>query len=149
MLFAIDFINRDFTLDLRGESEGIGGPKFSSSPSEERLLVGDKVTLKCSVENLGESSNYFKICNIFLIGESTVIWKKDGRMISAGQKLIRKDLRMSLRGFNLAISETVEEDMGEYICNVETFGEPLDQVHKLDILGKVGSNVIDTSECLL
>ena len=77
------------------------------------------------------------MCNKSPLGESTVIWKKDGRMISAGKTLIRKDSRMSLKEFNLEIADAVEEDIGEYICNVETFGDPLDQIHKLDILGKV------------
>ena len=57
-------------------------------------------------------------------------------MISAGERLIRKDSRMSLKGYNLEISDVIEEDGGEFICNVETFGDPLDQVHRLEILGK-------------
>ena len=33
---------------------------------------------------------------IIIITCSTLIWKKDGRMISAGRTIIRKDPRMSL-----------------------------------------------------
>jgi len=81
--------------------------------------VGGKVLLKCAVENLGES---------------TLIWKKDGRMISAGRTVIRKDPRMSLVDTSLEILEVRPDDAGTYFCNVETYGEPLDQAHTLDVL---------------
>jgi hypothetical protein len=57
-------------------------------------------------------------------------------MISAGDIVIRKDARMKLVGQSLEISDVTEEDAGQYICNVETFGSPLDQVHTLSVLGK-------------
>ena len=37
---------------------------------------------------------------------------------------------------SLEIRDLVAEDGGDYICNVETVGEPLDQVHTLTVLGK-------------
>jgi hypothetical protein len=43
---------------------------------------------------------------------------------------------MALHGQSLEILEIGEEDAGEYICEVETFGPPLDQVHTLEVLGK-------------
>ena len=57
-------------------------------------------------------------------------------MISAGDKIIRKDSRMRLVGQSLEISGVKEEDAGEYICNVETFGAPLDQSHIVSVLGQ-------------
>ena len=72
----------------------------------------------------------------YISGDSTLIWKKDGRMISAGDRIIRKDVRMKLLGHSLEISDVTQKDVGDYICNVETFGSPLDQVHTLSILGK-------------
>jgi len=94
-------------------------PFFLSSEDSYRVEVGGKVLLKCAVENLGES---------------TLIWKKDGRMISAGRTIIRKDPRMSLVDTSLEILEVRPEDAGTYFCNVETYGEPLDQAHTLDVL---------------
>jgi len=94
-------------------------PYFLSEPNSYRVEVGGSVLLKCAVENLGES---------------TLIWKKDGRMISAGGMVIRKDPRMVLVGTSLRIDQVSGEDAGEYLCNVETFGAPLDQAHTLDIL---------------
>ena len=43
---------------------------------------------------------------------------------------------MSLVKQSLQISSVGVEDGGDYICNVETVGKPLDQVHTLDVLGK-------------
>ena len=57
-------------------------------------------------------------------------------MISAGDIVIRKDARMKLLDQSLEISDVTEEDAGQYICNMETFGSPLDQVHTVSVLGK-------------
>ena len=46
--------------------------------------------------------------------------------------------RMILHGQSLEISGIREEDTGEYICEVETYGAPLDQTHTLEVLGKEG-----------
>jgi len=43
---------------------------------------------------------------------------------------------MALHGQSLEILEIGEEDAGEFICEVETFGPPLDQVHTLEVLGE-------------
>ena len=56
-------------------------------------------------------------------------------MISAGDLLIRKDPRMKLIRQSLEISDVTEDDAGEYICNVETVGDPLDQEHAVTVLG--------------
>lgn len=42
---------------------------------------------------------------------------------------------MSLSGYNLNIRDVNEEDAGEYICEIETYGSPLDQMHTLEVLG--------------
>lgn len=94
-------------------------PYFTTLSKKYAAQVGAGVTLNCKVENLGTS---------------TLVWKKDGRIISAGQTVIRKDTRMALHGQSLEILEISEEDAGEYICEVETFGPPLDQVHTLEVL---------------
>eukprot|EP00090_Calanus_glacialis_P003808 TRINITY_DN12843_c0_g1_i2.p1 TRINITY_DN12843_c0_g1~~TRINITY_DN12843_c0_g1_i2.p1 ORF type:complete len:446 (-),score=143.17 TRINITY_DN12843_c0_g1_i2:65-1402(-) len=94
-------------------------PFFTSSPDSYQVLQGEKVLLSCRVTNLGDS---------------TLIWKKDGRMISAGDIVIRKNARMKLLDQSLEISDVTEEDAGQYICNVETFGSPLDQVHSVSVL---------------
>ncbi|XP_023342737.1 limbic system-associated membrane protein [Eurytemora carolleeae] len=94
-------------------------PYFISTPRVYKEQIGGSVTFSCRVENLGSS---------------TLIWKKDARMISAGNMIIRKDPRMNLDGQSLSISSITDEDSGEYICEVETFGAPLHQQHKLEVL---------------
>ena len=64
-------------------------------------------------------------------------------MISAADTVIRKDARMKLLGQSLEISEVTEDDAGEYVCNVETFGAPLDQLHTLSVLGRMIPNARD------
>ena len=43
-------------------------------------------------------------------------------------------------GQSLEILEIGEEDAGEYICEVETFGPPLDQLHTLEVLGQYSTH---------
>ncbi|QQP41359.1 Uncharacterized protein FKW44_015705, partial [Caligus rogercresseyi] len=67
--------------------------------------------------------------------DSVVIWKQSNRIISAGEVVIRKDPRISLlEGFNLQIRNLRESDAGEYVCEIETYGSPLDQKSTLEIL---------------
>lgn len=82
----------------------------------------------------------------FVSGESTVIWKEKGRIISAGDAIIRKDARLSLRGYNLRIDRLRETDAGEYVCEIETFGSPLAQSSTLEILGKVDLRLLDIGQ---
>ena len=57
-----------------GRGQKVPLPQFRSQPGAYEVLQGQTVTLHCSVTHLGDS---------------TLIWKKDGRMISANEKLIR------------------------------------------------------------
>ena len=50
-------------------------PRFTSRPGEYEVVAGGQVVLECGVRGLGP--------------DSTLIWKKDGRMISADNRLIR------------------------------------------------------------
>ena len=43
--------------------------------------------------------------------------------------------RMRLRGQSLEIDHISEKDSGQYICEVETFGTPINQIHTLQTLG--------------
>jgi len=95
-------------------------PFFTSQANTYRAQVGNSVTLFCQVENLGDSN---------------IIWKESNRVISAGTTIIRKDPRLSLEdGYNLRIDDLQETDSGEYVCEVETYGSPLHQSSRLEIL---------------
>jgi len=106
--------------DLYHHRQHTKRPYFTSKPDSYREKVGESVVLICQVENLGSS---------------TVIWKKHNRIISAGENVIRKDPRLQLDGgHNLRISQLKDSDAGEYVCQIETYGSPLDQRSTLEIL---------------
>ena len=87
----------------------------------------------CHILQLIQSWQY--IC--IFPGESNVIWKESNRIISAGTIIIRKDSRLRLEnGYNLRINDLMESDSGEYVCEIETFGSPMHQTSRLEILGK-------------
>ena len=67
-------------------------------------------------------------------GTSTLIWKKDNRIISAGDIVIRKDKRFTLDGYNLTMQSVQVKDEGEYVCEVETYNEPIQQMNLLIVL---------------
>ena len=76
--------------------------------------------------------------SLSFLGDSNVIWKESNRIITAGKIIIRKDRRLHLQdGFNLRIDDLKEEDSGEYVCEIETFGSPIHQTSKLEILGNL------------
>ena len=58
----------------RKSVSSISVPYFSSQPTTYEVMEGQAVNLACRVSQLGDN---------------TLIWKKDGRMISANEKLIR------------------------------------------------------------
>ena len=59
--------------------------------------------LECLVENLGEM---------------VLLWKRGARVLTAGEMMVRRDRRISLRGTNLVITGVTAEDQGEYECEV-------------------------------
>ena len=64
-----------------------------------------------------------------------MIWKKDNRLISAGDQIIRKDPRIDLDGYNLTITNVAVKDEGEYICEVESYTvDPIQQSNLLSVL---------------
>ena len=87
------------------------------------------------MNNLSKYHNIFKPhLQVANIGTSTLIWKKDNRIISAGQIVIRKDKRFTLDGYNLTMDSVQVRDEGEYVCEVETYNEPIQQMNILIVL---------------
>jgi hypothetical protein len=92
-----------------------------------------------AILEIGEDDAYYlisKLCNssgwcCMVIAKTP--WRK--RRIIFSFKTVR-NFRMALHGQSLEILEIGEEDAGEFICEVETFGPPLDQVHTLEVLGE-------------
>ena len=99
-------------------------PYFLSTGRTYQVKLGTSVTFHCEVGDIGHGDN-----------AGTVIWKKDNRLISAGDMIIRKDPRLRLEGYNLTMRGVSVKDEGEYICEVETFNlEPIQQASKLSVL---------------
>ena len=55
-------------------------------------------------------------------------------MFSAGSKVIRQDARFSLAGYNLTIARVEVRDEGEYVCQVESYSDPIQQTTTLNVL---------------
>ena len=68
------------------------------------------------------------------IGGGTLIWKINNRLISAGDMIIRRDARFRLEGYNLTITGVSVKDEGEYVCEVETSFDPIQQQNLLSVL---------------
>jgi len=88
-----------------------------------RVEAGQSAKLTCTVNNLGKY---------------VVMWKQNGRVISAGNLLVRKDNRYQLKiadnNFNLDISDLTLDDASEYKCEVDIMGRPISIVHSLEVL---------------
>ena len=58
------------------------------------------------------------------MGSFVLMWKKDGRVLTAGNLVVRKDNRIQLRDdFSLEINSLKPEDQGPYICEVDVMGQ--------------------------
>jgi len=85
-----------------------------------KLEGGSRLTLPCQVKNLGPM---------------VLIWKKEQRVLTAGELLIKRDSRMKLVGTDLIINGVTTEDAGRYTCEIEADMEyPIEVTHTLEIL---------------
>ena len=55
-------------------------------------------------------------------------------IFSAGSNVIRQDARFSLAGYNLSIARVEVRDEGDYICQVESYSDPIQQTTTLNVL---------------
>jgi len=95
-------------------------PRIQTSEKLYKVQMGGKVSLECSVADLGNM---------------VLMWKQGPRVLTAGNMLVRRDKRLRLEGNNLVISELEAEDGGEYDCEIEADGDmPISVTHRLDIL---------------
>ena len=97
-------------------------PKILSTNQSYEVLKGSTYVLECKVKNLGKF---------------VVLWRKGDRILSAGKLLVRKDGKVKVtEKYDLKISDIEERDAGEYVCEVDVFGETTKVHHKLNVLGK-------------
>ena len=55
-------------------------------------------------------------------------------VFSAGSKVIRQDARFSLAEYNLTIARVEVRDEGDYVCQVESYSDPIQQTTTLNVL---------------
>jgi hypothetical protein len=59
-----------------------------------------------------------------------VMWKQANRVLSAGNLVVRKDPRMSLReDYSLELSDITPDDQGAYTCEIDIMGKPVSIQH--------------------
>jgi hypothetical protein len=64
------------------------------------------------------------------LGEFVLMWKRESRVLTAGDLVVRKDSRIMLReDYGLEISELKAEDQGTYTCEVDIMGKPIHISH--------------------
>ena len=104
------------------EHAGAVVPRMVSRNQSYEVLKGSSHVLECRVENLGKF---------------VVLWRKGDRILSAGKLLVRKDGKVTVtEKYELMLSDIEESDAGEYVCEVDVFGETKDVRHQLDVLGE-------------
>ena len=64
-----------------------------------------------------------------------VVWRRGYTVLSTGQILLSRDLRLSVHQGNLHISRLTHNDTGEYVCQVTSLaGQVLEEVHSLRVV---------------
>ena len=65
-------------------------------------------------------------CHVTNLDNFVVMWKQANRVLSAGNLIVRKDPRMSLRDdYSLELSDVTPDDQGVYTCEIDVMGKPI------------------------
>ena len=103
-------------------------------PQLFRAELGESLVLPCRVANLGEF---------------VLMWKRNSRVLTAGNLVVRKDSRISIAGggphdrgggggHGLEIADLRADDGGTYTCEVDVMGRPIHISHTVGE-GETGS----------
>ena len=97
-----------------------GGPLLTSTGTVHRVVEGERAVLPCRVTDLGDF---------------VLLWRRDTRVMFAGEMKVRRDKRLSLAETDLVLDKVEMGDRGDYTCQVETGDEsPPMIVHTLEVL---------------
>jgi len=95
-------------------------PHITTSSKNYEVVKGSNQVLECQVDNLGRF---------------VVLWRRGDRILSAGKLLVRKDGKVKVTNkYELELSDVDESDAGEYVCEVDVFGDTKEVTHSLDVL---------------
>jgi len=94
---------------------------FHSQSQNFRIKIGEDVTFPCHVNNRGSD---------------VITWKNGVRLLTAGPIKVYNEERLVHRanGTELTLKNVQPVDKGEYACQLNTMGDPIELVHHLDVL---------------
>lgn len=84
-------------------------------------------------------ARYHAVLSSNFLGTFVLLWRRGSSVLTAGHLKITRDDRFKIvDDYNLQISNVRTQDAGDYICQIGD-QETRDQVHTVEILGKVNS----------
>jgi len=102
--------------DVEGIPDAV--PHFTSSSQTLRVKMGDKIRLPCDVSNLG---TYI------------VIWRREGKLLTANATKVERDERLAIAGTSIVIERVTAADSGLYTCEINA-DSPMNITVVLDVL---------------
>ena len=106
-----------------GETLGKGFIIFESLPFCKIILY---LIRRVFINNIRLCFSIVLPCKVANMGSFVLMWKKDDRVLTAGNLVVRKDSRLQLRNdFSLEINSLKPEDQGPYICEIDVMGQAI------------------------
>jgi hypothetical protein len=94
------------------------------------------------VKTITSGNNLSLSCKLSRRDESVVLWKKDERVLFAGDLRVRMDDRLSVNCGNLEILDVDVKDKGEYKCETESKDGELSSLnYAVEILQKAEAKI--------
>merc|ERR1711913_81300 len=109
MLFTSFIIGGDTYDDYvyKEDYEDYEMPKLITPPQTIHVNIGDTIRLSCEVDKLNDI---------------LIFWRKGGKVLAIGDTLFKLDDRIKVEqnrnGSELTIRQAVEDDGGEYSCQI-------------------------------
>ncbi|XP_023346669.1 neuronal growth regulator 1 [Eurytemora carolleeae] len=95
-------------------------PSFESRSRTFSIVKGGNAVLDCRIKNLQDF---------------VVVWSRGERIISANRMLVRKDGQVRLTAdYGLEVLEVDPKDSGEYVCQIDVYGDPISIKHTLNVI---------------
>ena len=121
-LLVLNFYVSGFVCENKSRDGRTIIPAMLSKNQSYEVVKGSSQVLECKVKNLGRF---------------VVLWRRGDRILSAGRLLVRKDGKVTVtESYELELRDIEETDAGEYVCEVDVFGQTKEVRHTLEVLGE-------------